>query len=76
METRVLPFTDQVIAEAARLIAAGEPVAVPTETVYGLGRKGDELAAGQCLRGAPDGPMGGRNDGHCAISRVTTNRSS
>ena len=36
METRVLPFSDDGIAEAARLILAGEPVAVPTETVYGL----------------------------------------
>src|SRR5207248_2618545 len=36
METRVLPFTDGAIAEAARLILAGEPVAVATETVYGL----------------------------------------
>lgn len=36
MQTRVLPFNDDSIAEAARLILAGEPVAVPTETVYGL----------------------------------------
>jgi L-threonylcarbamoyladenylate synthase len=36
METRVLPFTDESIAEAVRLILAGGPVAVPTETVYGL----------------------------------------
>jgi L-threonylcarbamoyladenylate synthase len=36
METRVLPFDDATIDEAARLILAGEPVAVPTETVYGL----------------------------------------
>jgi len=36
METRVLPYTDDAIAEAARLILAGEPVAVATETVYGL----------------------------------------
>jgi L-threonylcarbamoyladenylate synthase len=36
VETRVLPFTDDTIAEAARLILAREPVAVPTETVYGL----------------------------------------
>lgn len=36
METRVLPFTDGGIAEGARLILAGQPVAVPTETVYGL----------------------------------------
>lgn len=36
METRVLPFNDEAIAEAARLVLAGELVAVPTETVYGL----------------------------------------
>jgi L-threonylcarbamoyladenylate synthase len=36
METRVRPFDDGTIAEAARLILAGEPVAVATETVYGL----------------------------------------
>jgi len=35
-ETRVLPFDEAAIAEAARLVLAGEPVAVPTETVYGL----------------------------------------
>jgi L-threonylcarbamoyladenylate synthase len=34
--TRVLPLSDLAIAEAARLIGAGQPVAVPTETVYGL----------------------------------------
>ena len=36
MQTRVVPFTDASIEEAARLILAGQPVAVPTETVYGL----------------------------------------
>lgn len=36
MQTQVLPFTQETIAEAALLILAGEPVAVPTETVYGL----------------------------------------
>ena len=36
MQTRVLPYSDDAIAEAARLILAGEPVAAPTETVYGL----------------------------------------
>jgi L-threonylcarbamoyladenylate synthase len=35
-KTRVLPFDDEAIAEAARLILAGDPVAVATETVYGL----------------------------------------
>lgn len=34
--TRILPFDDEGIAEAARLIHAGHPVAVATETVYGL----------------------------------------
>jgi L-threonylcarbamoyladenylate synthase len=45
METRVLPFTDESIAEAARLILAGEPVAVPTETVYGLAADATNAAA-------------------------------
>jgi L-threonylcarbamoyladenylate synthase len=36
METRLLPFSDDAIAEAARRLLAGEPVAVATETVYGL----------------------------------------
>lgn len=34
--TELLPLSDDAIAEAARLVLAGEPVAVPTETVYGL----------------------------------------
>ncbi len=34
--TRILPFGPEALAEAARLIRAGQPVAVPTETVYGL----------------------------------------
>ena len=36
METRVLPHSDDAIVEACRLILAGEPVAIATETVYGL----------------------------------------
>jgi L-threonylcarbamoyladenylate synthase len=35
-ETHVRPFGQGSLAEAAALIRAGEPVAVPTETVYGL----------------------------------------
>ena len=34
--TRVVPFNDDAIAQAAELIRSGEPVAIPTETVYGL----------------------------------------
>jgi len=36
VETRIFPFSDDAVAEAARLVLAGEPVAVATETVYGL----------------------------------------
>src|SRR5947207_867446 len=36
METRVLPFTDDAIIEAARLILSGEPVAVPSANTSGL----------------------------------------
>ncbi|HEX8193981.1 MAG TPA: L-threonylcarbamoyladenylate synthase [Allosphingosinicella sp.] len=35
-ETEILPFGPDAIAHAAALIAAGHPVAVATETVYGL----------------------------------------
>lgn len=34
--TRILPFDDKAIEEAARLIGEGYPVAIATETVYGL----------------------------------------
>ena len=37
METRVLPPTEEAIAQAAALLQSGELVAFPTETVYGLG---------------------------------------
>jgi len=43
--TRVLPFSDQSVEEAARLIRAGEPVAVATETVYGLAADATNAAA-------------------------------
>lgn len=36
LDTRVLAYSQDAIAEAARLVLAGEPVAMPTETVYGL----------------------------------------
>ena len=35
-ETQILPFDEAGIARAAELVLAGKPVAVPTETVYGL----------------------------------------
>src|SRR5947209_11785934 len=45
METRLLPFADDTMAEAARLVLAGEPVAVTTETVYGLAADATNAAA-------------------------------
>jgi L-threonylcarbamoyladenylate synthase len=45
VETRIAPFIDDTITEAARLILAGEPVAVPTETVYGLAADATNAAA-------------------------------
>jgi L-threonylcarbamoyladenylate synthase len=44
-KTRILPFGPEAIAEAARLIAAGQPVAMPTETVYGLAADATDAAA-------------------------------
>jgi len=43
--TRVLPFDDLAIAEAARLIRDGRPVAIATETVYGLAADATNAAA-------------------------------
>jgi L-threonylcarbamoyladenylate synthase len=43
--TLVRSFDKAAIAEAAALIAAGQPVAVPTETVYGLAADARDAAA-------------------------------
>ena len=43
--TQVLPFSDTAIAEAAAHIARGEPVAIATETVYGLAADATNAAA-------------------------------
>lgn len=43
--TRILPFGDAALAEAAALVLAGQPVAVPTETVYGLAADATNAAA-------------------------------
>ena len=43
--TRVLPYGDDAIAEAAELIRSGEPVAIATETVYGLAADATNPAA-------------------------------
>jgi L-threonylcarbamoyladenylate synthase len=54
--TQVLPFGPGAIAEAARLIAAGQPVAMPTETVYGLAAdatNGEAVARIYAAKGRP-----------------------
>ncbi len=44
-ETQKLPFDEPGIARAAELVLAGQPVAVPTETVYGLAADATNAAA-------------------------------
>lgn len=53
---RILPYGPAAIAEAARLIAAGACVAVPTETVYGLAgdaTNGEAVAGIYAAKGRP-----------------------
>jgi len=55
-QARILPYDRTAIAEAARLIAQGKPVAIPTETVYGLAAdatRGDAVAAIYAAKGRP-----------------------
>ena len=55
-QARVLPYSSGAIAEAARLIADGRPVAMPTETVYGLAAdatNGKAVAAIYAAKGRP-----------------------
>jgi L-threonylcarbamoyladenylate synthase len=54
--TNILPANEQAIAEAARLIREGQPVAVPTETVYGLAAdatRGEAVARIYDAKGRP-----------------------
>src|SRR5687768_10099784 len=43
--TQIRPYGKAAIAEAARLIGEGQPVAMPTETVYGLAADATDAAA-------------------------------
>ena len=55
--TFVRAFDSAAIAETAALIAAGQPVAVPTETVYGLAadaRNAEAVARIYAAKGRPD----------------------
>ena len=56
VQTKVLPYGPAAIAEAARLIGEGLPVAMPTETVYGLAADatdGDAVARIYQAKGRP-----------------------
>jgi L-threonylcarbamoyladenylate synthase len=56
VQTQLLPFTPETIRHAASLIAAGETVAVPTETVYGLAAdatRGEAVARIYAAKGRP-----------------------
>ena len=55
-QARILPYSPAAIAEAARLIADEKPVAMPTETVYGLAAdatNGRAVAAIYTAKGRP-----------------------
>ncbi|MBD3747034.1 MAG: threonylcarbamoyl-AMP synthase [Sphingopyxis terrae] len=55
--TEVAPYGADAIARAAELVAAGRPVAVPTETVYGLAadaRNPQAVARIYAAKGRPD----------------------
>lgn len=55
-DTLVLPYGDAALTQAAEWIAQGQPVAVPTETVYGLAadaRNSDAVAAIYAAKGRP-----------------------
>ena len=54
---QILPASPRAIADAARRLVAGEPVALPTETVYGLAARADSaeaVAAVYSVKGRPD----------------------
>ena len=56
MTPMILPFGPEAIADAAARVLAGEPVAVPTETVYGLAadaRNGAAVARVYQAKGRP-----------------------
>lgn len=57
MTTDIRPFGAEAIACAAALVADGQPIAVPTETVYGLAadaRNADAVARIYAAKGRPD----------------------
>lgn len=56
METVWAPFSEEAVEKAAALLRAGEVVAFPTETVYGLGGNGLDPTAVQRIFAAKERP--------------------
>lgn len=56
IETRIRPLDAAALADAAARILAGEPVAVPTETVYGLAADATNAAAVAAIYAAKGRP--------------------
>lgn len=54
--TRICPYGREALREAALLIRAGEPVAVPTETVYGLAADATDSSAVAAIYSAKGRP--------------------
>ena len=61
METKILPFTDESVRQAAEILKNGGIVGMPTETVYGLAadaRNSDAVRAVFAAKGRPqDNPL-------------------
>jgi L-threonylcarbamoyladenylate synthase len=56
LDTQIRPYGKAAIAEAAALIKAGQPIAIPTETVYGLAAdatNGEAVARIYAAKGRP-----------------------
>ena len=58
METELAPWTATNVLRAAELLRAGQLVAFPTETVYGLGARADSAAAVRRIFAAKGRPEG------------------
>lgn len=58
MRTQRLPFSEDAVREAARVLAGGGLVAFPTETVYGLGARADRAEAVRRIFTAKGRPAG------------------
>jgi L-threonylcarbamoyladenylate synthase len=57
MDTELLPWSPEAVRRAALLLEAGEVVAFPTETVYGLGARADQPQAVRRIYEAKGRPL-------------------